>query len=127
MIGGAALAVAMQLMPAPALPRWRVLGRNAQGEIAIDPGSIQRQGSRVRVFARLRPRVAQGGMALGVTRYVYDCRANTVRSEASDFYNPRGGFVGTLQARRDELRDVRIVPGSLNAIALRHLCSPGRR
>ncbi len=124
---GLLLAVAMQLMPAPALPRWRAIGRNAQGEIAIDPASIQRQGSRVRVFARLRPRVAQGGMAMGVTRYVYDCRASTVRSEASDFYNTGGRFVGTLQARPGELRDVRIVPGSLNTLALRHLCTPGRR
>jgi hypothetical protein len=127
MIAGAALALAMQLMPGPALPRWRVIGRNAQGEIAIDPASIVRQGRRIRVYARLRPRVAQGGMAVGVTRYVYDCGASTVRSEASDFYNPRGGFVGTLQARPYELRDVRIVPGSLNALAVRQLCAPGRR
>ncbi len=128
MTGAAVLALAMQLMPAPTLPRWRVVVRNPQGEYAIDPASIVRQGSRVRVGVRLRPaRPQPGAPAVGVMRYVFDCRAGTVRSEASDIYDARGRFVGTMQARPHELRDVPVGRGSLNALLLRHLCAGGRR
>ena len=124
---GALLAMAMQLLPAPALPRWQVVGRNAQAEYAIDPQSVQRQGTRVRVAVRLRfLRPQAGAPALGVMRYVYDCRANTIRSEASDIYDARGRFVGTLQTPANQLRDVPIGPTSPNAQVRNRLCA-GRR
>lgn len=126
-ITGFIATMAMQLMPAPGLPNWQIVGRNAQGEYAIDPRSVVRQGNRVRVFVRLRIRTPQGGTALGVMRYVYDCRANTIRSEASDIYEPRGRFIGTMQTRPEEVRDVRIPAASPNAQVLRHLCAPRRR
>lgn len=128
MMAGALLTMAMQLLPAPALPRWRVIGRNAQVEIAIDPPSVQRQGNRVRVNVRqrfLRPR--PGMPAVGVMRYVYDCRANTIRSEASDIYDGRSRFVGTLQTPANQLRDVPIGPTSPNAQVRSFLCGRGRR
>ena len=128
MIGGVLLAMAFQLLPAPALPRWRVVGRNLQAEYAVDPQSIQRQGTRVRAAVRLRFSHPQpGAPALGVMRYLYDCRANTIRSEASDIYDARGRFVGTLQSRADQLRDVPIGPTSPNAQVRNYLCAPGRR
>jgi len=128
MIGGVLLAMAFQLLPAPALPRWRVVGRNLQAEYAVDPQSIQRQGMRVRAAVRLRFSHPQpGAPALGVMRYLYDCRANTIRSEASDIYDARGRFVGTLQSRADQLRDVPIGPTSPNAQVRNYLCTPGRR
>ena len=64
---------------------------------------------------------------MGVMRYLYDCRANTVRSEASDIYDTRGHFLGTLQSRADQLRDVPIGPTSPNAQVRNHLCVAGRR
>ncbi|WP_395613071.1 surface-adhesin E family protein [Allosphingosinicella sp.] len=128
MIGGVLLAMAFQLLPAPALPRWRVVGRNPQAEYAVDPQSIQRQGTRVRAAVRLRFSHPQpGAPALGVMRYLYDCRANTIRSEASDIYDARGRFIGTLQSRADQLRDVPIGPTSPNAQVRNYLCMAGRR
>ncbi len=128
MIGAAAIAMAMQLMPAPGLPRWRVIGRNPQAEYAIDPNSVLQQGSRVRVFVRLRfTNPPRGAPASGVMRYVYDCRANTIRSEASDIYDARGRFVGTIQTPAHQLRDVPIAAASPNAQVLRHLCARNRR
>jgi hypothetical protein len=122
------LAVAMQLLPAPALPRWRMVTRNAQAEYAIDPQSVQRQGTRVRVAVRMRfARPQPGAPALGVVRYVYDCRANTIRSEASDIYNAQGRFVGTLQTPAHQLRDVAIGTPSPNAQIRAFLCGGGRR
>jgi hypothetical protein len=127
MSGGVLLAMAMQLLPAPGLPRWQVVGRNAQSEYAIDPQSVQRQGTRVRVAVRLRFLHPQpGAPALGVMRYLYDCRANTIRSEASDIYDARGRFVGTLQTPVQQLRDVPIGPTSPNAQVRNHLCAGGR-
>jgi hypothetical protein len=125
---GTLLAMAMQLLPAPSLPRWRVVGRNAQAEYAIDPQSVQRGGTRVRAIVRLRFIHPQpGAPAFGVMRYLYDCRANTFRSEASDIYDERGRFVGTLQAPAGQLRDVPIGPTSPNARLRAYLCTPGRR
>ncbi|HTU11989.1 MAG TPA: surface-adhesin E family protein [Allosphingosinicella sp.] len=122
------LVIAMQLLPAPTLPRWRVVGRNAQAEYAVDPQSVQRQGTRVRAAVRLRfLRPPAGAPALGVMRYVYDCRRNTIRSEASDIYNAQGRFVGTIQTPAHELRDVPIGPTSPNAQVRNHLCAGGRR
>ena len=127
-MSGALLAIAMQLLPAPGLPRWQVVGRNAQSEYAIDPQSVQRLGTRVRVAVRLRfLRPQPGAPALGVMRYLYDCRANTIRSEASDIYDARGRFVGTLQTPAPQLRDVPIGPTSPNAQVRNHLCARGRR
>lgn len=121
------LAMAMQLLPAPNLPRWRVVGRNAHAEYAIDPQSVQRQGTRVRVIVRLRyVRPPPGAPAVGVMRYVYDCRRNTIRSEASDIYDGRARFVGTLQTPANQLRDAPIGPTSPNAQLRNHLCG-GRR
>jgi hypothetical protein len=125
---GVLLALAFQLLPSPTLPRWRVIGRNPQAEFAVDPQSILREGMRVRAFVRLRFSHPQpGAPALGVMRYLYDCRANTIRSEASDIYDARGRFVGTLQSRADQLRDVPIGPTSPNAQVRAFLCAPGRR
>jgi hypothetical protein len=122
------LAMAFQLLPAPTLPRWHVIGRNPQAEVAVDPQSIVRAGARVRAVVRLRFGHPQpGAPAMGVMRYLYDCRANTVRSEASDIYDTRGRFAGTLQSRADQLRDVPIGPASPNAQVRAFLCAPGRR
>lgn len=128
MTTGLLLAIAMQLLPAPTLPRWQVIGRNAQSEYAIDPQSVQRLGTRVRVVVRLRFfRPAEGAPAMGVMRYLYDCRANTIRSEASDIYDTRGRFIGTLQTPAHRLRDVPIGPTSPNAQVRNRLCAGGRR
>ncbi len=128
MMTGAFLVLAMQLLPAPGLPRWRVVTRNAMAEYAIDPQSVQRQGSRVRVALRQRfVRPQPGAPAAGVMRYVYECRANTVRSEAADIYDARGRFVGTLQTPAHQLRDVPIGGVSANAQVRNHLCGRGRR
>lgn len=120
--------MALQLLPAPALPRWRVVVRSGQAEFAVDPQSLQRQGTRVRAAVRQTyRRPPPGAPAAGVTRRLYDCRANTVRSEAADFYDARGRFIGTLQSRPDQLRDEPIGPGSPNAQLRNFLCAPGRR
>ena len=122
------LALAMQLLPAPTLPRWQVVVRNPQADFAIDPASIQRQGTRVRAAVRQRYRnPPPGAPAAGVTRRLYDCRANTARSEAADLYDARGRFLGTLQSRADQLRDEPIRPGSPNAQLRNSLCARGRR
>ncbi|HYD13184.1 MAG TPA: surface-adhesin E family protein [Allosphingosinicella sp.] len=122
------LAMAMQLLPAPTLPRWQVIGRNAQAEYALDPQSVQRQGTRIRAVVRLRfIRPPAGAPAAGVMRYVYDCRANTVRSEASDIYDARGRFIGTLQTPASQLRDVPIGPTSPNAQVRNRLCAGAAR
>ena len=122
------LAIAFQLLPAPTLPRWHVVGRNPQAEYAVDPQSVVREGTRVRAFVRLRfARPQPGAPAMGVMRYLYDCRASTVRSEASDIYDARGRFLGTLQSRADQLRDVPIGPTSPNAQVRNYLCMAGRR
>lgn len=121
------LALALQLLPGPAMPRWQVVGRNAQVEYAIDPQSLQREGMRVRVAVRLRfLQPPAGAPALGVMRYLYDCRASTIRSEASDIYDARGRFVGTLQPRADQIRDVPIGPTSPNAQVRNFVCARGR-
>ena len=128
MMAGALLAMAMQLLPAPALPRWRLVGRNAQVDYAIDPQSVQRQRNRVRAVVRLRAfRPPPGMQAVTVTRYVYDCGARTVRSEGSDFYAVRGRFIGTLQTPPQQLRDVSFQPASPNGQVWAHLCARGRR
>jgi hypothetical protein len=80
------------------------------------------------VAVRLRFRHPQAGApALGVMRYVYDCRANTIRSEASDIYDARGRFVGTLQTPAARLRDVPIGATSPNAQVRNYLCARGRQ
>ena len=128
MTTGVLLAMAMQLLPAPALPRWQVVGRNAQVDYAIDPRSLQRQGTRVRAVVRLRAfRPPPGMQAVTVTRYVFDCRTRRVRSEASDFYAVRGRFIGTLQTPSAQLRDVPFAAASPNGQVWRHLCGRGRR
>ena len=128
MTAGGLLAMAMQLLPAPGLPRWQVVVRNAQAEYAVDPQSVQRQGMRVRVAVRLRfVRPQPGAPAVGVMRYLYDCRARTIRSEASDIYDARGRFVGTLQTPAYQLRDVPIGPASPNAQVRNHICGGRRR
>lgn len=128
MIAGVAVIMALQLLSAPNLPRWQVVSRNAQAEYAVDPQSVQRQGTRVRAAVRLRfLRPPPGAPAVGVMRYLYDCRANTIRSEASDMYDARGRFIGTLQTPASQLRDVPIGPASPNARIRNHLCAPGRR
>jgi hypothetical protein len=122
------LAMAFQLLPAPAMPRWQVVGRNPQVEYAIDPQSLQREGTRVRVAVRLRyAHPPAGAPAVGVMRYLYDCRASTVRNEATDIYDARGRFVGTLQTRADQVRDVPIGPTSPNAQVRNNVCARGRR
>jgi hypothetical protein len=125
--GGLLLALAFQLLPAPGLPRWHMVVRNAQADFAVDPVSVQRQGNRVRAAVRQRYRQPPpGAPAAGVTRRLYDCRANTVRSEAADLYDARGRFLGTLQSRADQLRDEPIGPGSPNAQLRNFLCARGR-
>ena len=128
MTTGVLMAMAMQLLPLPTLPRWQVVGRNAQAEYAIDPQSVQRLGTRVRAVVRLRfLRPAAGAPSMGVMRYLYDCRANTVRSEASDIYDTRGHFLGTQQTPPHQQRDVPIGPVSPNAQVRNRLCAGGRR
>ena len=128
MMAGALLAVAMQLLPAPALQRWRVVTRNVQAEYAVDAQGAQRQGTRVRVAVRVRfLRQQPGAPALAVTRYLYDCRANTIRSEAADFYDARGRFVGTLQTPAQQLRDLPIGRTSPTAQVRNPVCARGRR
>jgi len=128
MTSGLLLAMAMQLLPAPGLPRWRTVGRNAQAEYAIDPQSVQRQGTRVRAAVRFRfIRPPAGAPSMGVARYLYDCRGNTVRSEASDLYDGRGRFVGTQQTPANQLRDLPIGPTSPNAQLRTHLCTGRNR
>ena len=128
MTTGVLMAMAMQLLPLPTLPRWQVVGRNAQAEYAIDPQSVQRLGTRVRAVVRLRfLRPAAGAPSMGVMRYLYDCRANTVRSEASDIYDTRGRFLGTQQTPPHQQRDVPIGPVSPNAQVRNRLCAGGRR
>ncbi len=128
MMGGVILAMALQLLPAPTLPRWHMVMRSAQADFAVDPASLQRQGTRVRAAVRQRYRnPPPGAPAAGVTRRLYDCRANTVRSEAADLYDARGRFLGTLQSRADQLRDEPIGPGSPNAQLRAWLCTQGRR
>ena len=125
---GALLALALQLLPAPTLPRWQVVVRSPQADFAIDPATIQRQGTRVRAAVRQRYRnPPPGAPTAGVTRRLYDCRANTARSEAADLYDARGHFLGTLQSRADQLRDEPIRPGSPNARLRTWLCTPERR
>lgn len=120
--------MAMQLLPAPGLPRWRVIGRTAQVDFAVDPQSVQRQGNRVRAIVRLRAfRPPPGMQAVTVTRYIYDCARRRVRSEASDFYAVRGRFIGTLQTPAAQLRDMPFAPGSPNGQVWQHLCGRGRR
>ena len=127
-VTGGLLALALQLLPAPTLPRWQILVRTPQADFAIDPQSIQRQGTRVRASVRQRyTRPPPGAPAIGVTRRVYDCRANTARSEAADLYDARGRFLGTLQSRPDQLTDEPIGAGSPNAQVRAWLCRPGRR
>jgi hypothetical protein len=122
------LALALQLLPAPTLPRWQVVVQGPAADFAIDPQSVQRQGMRVRAAVRQRyRRPPRGAPAAGVTRRLYDCRANTVRSEAADLYDARGRFLGTLQSRPDQLRDEPIGAGSPNARLRAFLCAPGRR
>lgn len=124
---GLLLALAFQILPGPALPRWRVVVRSGQAEFAIDPQSLQRQGTRVRAAVRQRySRPPPGAPAAGVTRRLYDCRTNTVRSEAADLYDARGRFVGTLQSRPDQLRDEPIGAGSPNARLRAFICARGR-
>lgn len=125
---GVLLAMALQLLPAPTLPRWQIVARSPQADFAVDPATVQRQGMRVRAAIRQRYRnPPPGAPAAGVTRRLYDCRANTVRSEAADLYDARGRFLGTLQTRPDQLRDERIGAGSPNALLRTWLCAPGRR
>lgn len=122
------LALAMQLLPAPTVPRWQMVVRSPQADFAIDPATIQRQGTRVRAAVRQRYRnPPPGAPAAGVTRRLYECRANTVRSEAADLYDARGRFLGTLQSRADQLRDEPIRPGSPNAQLRNALCGRAPR
>ena len=128
MTGALLLAVAMQLLPAPALPRWRVVGRNAEVDYAVDPQSVERRWNRVRAVVRLRIfRPRPGMQAATVTRYLYNCRSRTVRAEASDFYAVRGRFLGTLQTPAHELRDEPFAPASPNGQVWVWLCGRARR
>lgn len=125
---GVLLVMAMQLLPAPTLPRWQMIGRNAQADFAVDPRSVQRQVHRVRAIVRLRAfRPPPGMQSVTVTRYVFDCRARRVRSEASDFYTVRGRFIGTLQTPPAQLRDMPFAAASPNGQVWNHLCGRGRR
>lgn len=116
--------LSMQAMPSPDLPRWRVVGRNSAGEYSIDPNNLRWRGRRVTVYVRLRMNAtAERPASTGVMRYVYDCAANTVRSELTDLYDEDGNFVRT--APRANPEDVPISEDSPNSETRDYLCTPG--
>ena len=119
----ALLAIAFQLLPAPTLPRWHIVARDAQADYAVDPESIEQQGLRVRAAVRQRyRRPPPAAPAAGVTRRLYDCRADRVRSEAADLYDAGARFLGTVQSRADQLQDLPFGAASPNARLRAYLC-----
>jgi hypothetical protein len=94
-------AMAFQSLPSPMLERWEGVTSDAAGSSAIDPQSIRRSGDQVSVLVRTRIHrtASNGGPAMGVLRYVFDCRANTVRQDGSEVYEGDGRFIGASDAR----------------------------
>lgn len=93
----------MQDTPLPTLARWERVGGDERGEFSIDPQTMTRTGDRVRVYIRLHLQADdEGPEIIGVMRYVFDCKARTVRQEENSIY----------EADRKTVRSVRVVPVS---------------
>ena len=104
-------ALALQSLPAPTLPRWQTIGGGETGSYAVDPESISRSGDEVSALVRIDVTRGErtGARVGGVLRYVYDCRADTLRVEAGDLYDATGRFLGAAPLT-SALRTARPVP-----------------
>jgi len=118
-----AAALAAQAPTPPDDPSWEVVGRDSHGEYAIDPASVARSGGRVRVLIRARS-FDRGppGTRLVVLLYSYDCRASTVRAEASYFYTDDGRPDGQFETPPGEAREMAVAPNTPNALVVARVC-----
>jgi hypothetical protein len=107
--------------PSPMLERWERIGGDETGTVSIDPQTITRNGSRVRVYVRLELK-SDAGEELGVMRYVYDCRARTARLEQLDTFYPSGRLMDSMPVDAEDQEDEPIGRDTPNEAVLQRVC-----
>jgi hypothetical protein len=119
MIVSLAIALALQILPAPGALAWEAVAEEADGFSFVAPASIAREGDIVRFLLRLDSRTPR---ADGTTRFVMraaiDCRALTMGYQTGDAYGAGGAF---LRSRDEPVGAIRYEPlGDSLALAALH-------
>jgi len=87
----------LMLMAGPAAADdWRVLGANNRGAWAIDFASLAGNGNKVRAWVLYTLAQTDGNVDYSLTRYEFDCDAESSTSLSSARYNFGGETVATL-------------------------------
>lgn len=96
----AGLALAAQLLPAPAETRWENIATQGRDTVDIDPSSIAREGEVATAVLRVAvgPGTMQDGVALLVVRQAMNCRTRQIAVMLGDSYGEDGRFISSVQA-----------------------------
>jgi hypothetical protein len=95
----AALALAVQTLPAPAAVRWEEVAEEADGHSFLDPASLRREGDLARLVVRTDLRTARPDLIrMLVLRIAIDCRNRTIGIQSGDSYAEDGRFVRSVEA-----------------------------
>lgn len=82
---------AIQALPAPDAAAWQIIGDEGLADVAIDPASVERRQTRVRVAIRVRFLDRNRPGLLGaIMRYDFDCAAGRYRAEHVQAYDRTG-------------------------------------
>jgi hypothetical protein len=120
-----AAALAAQTLPAPGAVQWEEVAQDGGGRYAIDPGSIARDGDKVRFVMRaVGAQANPDGTSAAVVRYVIDCRRRTWGVLAADAY--RGdAFAYARETDEDEIEMQPIPDGGGGGQLQRRACGGG--
>lgn len=100
-----AMALALQILPAPDSVRWEPLA-NDQGEsVFIDPASVRRDGQTVRYLVRVDAHDSGPGNEIQrlIMRIVLDCGRGLQGIEAADGYDGAGALLASREAQPAEI------------------------
>lgn len=94
-------------------PAWRVLHRNPQGELAVDPASLRRDGAAFEIMVRFVYAEAEADVIRSIaTAFRFDCAARTVAMGGGHAYDAAG-----LQLDEEEPAEGYSPPASVAADA----------
>lgn len=101
-----ALALALQVLPAPASVQWEEVGTDQDGRNAIDPASVRRSGGLVRFTMRVlfHNPASFGGTHVMTMRLVFDCERRSFGVEAADGYDGNGRLTASREVTPAEVR-----------------------
>jgi hypothetical protein len=115
-------ALAAQSLPVPGAVRWEPVAEDSGGHYEIDPTSLVRSGTRVRVLIRaIAARAEVDGTSSAVVRYLIDCQARTAAMLTADFY--RGDAFASSRAVDEDQVQLRPIEAGTGEVGLhRRVC-----